>query len=305
MGFESNHAVSAENVWIVIPVHNRRTTTARCLKHLSELGVLLWAHVLVVDDGSSDGTRNMLEQDFPWVRVVAGNGQLWWSGAIRLGMETAIQSGAVCIVWLNDDTLPQSGALERLVNLSAERAGICGGIARTHAESFFYSGGVMRRRWPERLKSVPGIDADPLPQEWLHGNMVAIPAAVWSRIGLNESCWMKHTFADIEYTLRAHRAGLPVLLVPAAQAAAEYNDSASYWSWADPRLSWRDVLAGFRSPKVWWYLPGLVYFKLVTAGVAGAFDCVWLCVKALLLGIYKGIPIRRLTQNINQTNDMS
>jgi len=271
---------------------------------LSELGVLAWAQVLVVDDGSSDGTRSMLEHDFPSVQFVAGDGQLWWSGAIRIGMEAAIQSGACCIVWLNDDTQPQSGALERLVKLAAERSAICGGVSRTSAAAFVYSGGVMRRRWPERLKSVPGIEADPLPVEWLHGNMVAIPAAVWRRIGLNESCWMKHTFADIEYTLRAHRAGVPVLLVPAAQAAAEYNDSASYWSWTDPRLSWWDVLAGFSSPKVWWYLPGLAYFKLITAGGAGAFDCIWVGVKALLLGIYKGLPIRWLTLNINQTNDM-
>jgi GT2 family glycosyltransferase len=301
MGVASSHAVKAENVWIIIPVHNRRATTARCLGHLGELGVLAWAHVLVVDDGSSDGTHSMLEHDFPGVQVAAGDGHLWWSGAMRLGMATAIQGGADCVVWLNDDTLPKSGALECLVKLAAARASICGGVSRTSTAEFVYAGGVMRRRWPERLKSVPVPTADPLLVEWLHGNMVAIPAAVWRRIGLPESRWMKHTFADIEYTLRAFRQGIPVLLVPAAQAAAEYNDSASYWSWADPRLSWWDVLGGFSSPKVWWYLPGLVYFKLATAGGTGVFDCVWVCVKALLLGVFKGIPIRQLTQNMNKT----
>lgn len=247
----------------------------------------------------------MLEHDFPWVQVVAGNSELWWSGAIRLGMVTAIQGGASCIVWLNDDTLPQCGALEHLVNLAIERSSICGGVSRTSSDTFVYSGGVMLRRWPERLKAAPRPEADPFSVEWLHGNLVAIPAVAWRRVGLNESCWMKHSFADIEYTLRAHRAGIPVLIVPAAQAAADYNDSASYWSWADPRLSWWDVLGGFGSPKVWWYLPGLVYFKFATAGAAGAVDCVWVCVKALLLGVFKGIPIRRLTQNINTTKGMS
>jgi len=304
MGVASSHAVTAENVWVIIPVHNRRAITARCLGHLSELGVLAWAQVLVVDDGSTDGTRRMLEQDFPGVKIVAGDGQLWWSGAIRLGMETAIQGGAGCIVWLNDDTLPESGALECLVELAAASAAICGGVSRTPSAAFVYAGGGMRRRWPERMKSVPGPQAEALPVEWLHGNMVAIPAAVWRRIGLPESRWMKHTFADIEYTLRAQRQGIQVLLVPAAQAAADYNDSASYWSWADPRLSWWAVLSGFSSPKVWWYLPGLVYFKWTTAGIAGAFDCVWVCVKALLLCVFKGIPIRRLTQNVNQTNGL-
>lgn len=303
MAFASEHAVTAGHVWIVIPVHNRRATTARCLGHLQQLGVLDWAQALVVDDGSVDGTSTMLEQDFPSVQVVEGNGQLWWSGAIRLGMEAAIQRGAACIVWLNDDTLPQAGALEALVRLATAKSAVCGGVSRTSSDSFVYAGGTMHRRWPRRLHPVPGPSADPLPVEWLHGNMVAIPAVVWQRIGLNESRWMKHTFADIEFTLRAHRSGFPVLLVPAAQAAAAFNDSASYWSWGDPRLSWWTVLRGFGSPRVWWYAPGLIYFKVTTGGIAGGLDCVWVFLKALLLGGYKCIPIRWLTQNLKKTKN--
>ena len=293
-----------EKVWIVIPVHNRCAVTERCLARLREIGVLDWAQVLVVDDGSSDGTRRMIEHGFPGVRIVAGDGNLWWSGAIRLGMETAITGGAECIIWLNDDTLPKRGALEALVRLAVEKGTICGGVSRTPSEVFAYAGGGMHRRWPRRLQSIPGAEAGPLPVEWLHGNMVAIPASVWRRIGLNESRWMKHNFADIEYTLRARRAGIPVLVIPAAQAEASGNDSASYWSWRDPRLSWRAVMAGFSSPKVWWYLPALVYFKAVTAGAAGLADCVWVCVKALLLVFYKGIPICGLTPNAKKSNGM-
>ncbi|WP_395736458.1 glycosyltransferase family 2 protein [Prosthecobacter sp.] len=300
MEFASDHAVTAANVWIILPVHNRRETTARCLAHLRTLGVLSWAQVLVVDDGSTDGTRSMLQNDFPGVHILAGDGQLWWCGAIRLGMQTAIQQGAGCVVWLNDDTLPQSGTLEMLVSLALERCAICGGVARTTPESFVYAGGVMHKRWPQRLTNVPGPEAAPMPLEWLHGNTVAIPAAVWRRVGLPEAHWMKQTFSDIEYTLRAHRMGIPVLLVPAAQSVAQFNDSATYWSWADPRLSWWDILSGFGRLKVWWYLPGLVYFKVTTSGMMGALDCVWICVKALLLGIYKCNAIRWLTQNIKR-----
>lgn len=293
-----------EKVWIVIPVHNRCAVTERCLACLREIGVLKWAQVLVVDDGSSDGTGQMIEHGFPGVRIVAGDGNLWWSGAIRLGMETAITNGADCIIWLNDDTLPEPGSIELLVRMALEKGAVCGGVSRTPSEDFAYAGGMLQGRWPQRLQLPRGGITGPLPVDWLHGNMVAIPASVWRRIGLNESCWMRHTFADIEYTLRAHRAGIPVLVVPEAQAVAAGNDSASYWSWRDPRLTWWEVLAGFCSPKVWWYLPGLVYFKIVTAGAVGAIDCAWVCVKALLLGFYKGITICGLTQNIKKSNGM-
>lgn len=304
MGCASNHADKEAGVWIVMPVHNRRETTARCLGHLRMLGVFEWAQVLVVDDGSTDGTHLMLEQDFPCVRILHGDGGLWWSGAIRLGMQTAIQLGARCVVWLNDDTLPQSGALECLAGLAMESSAVCGGVARTPPESYVYAGGVMHKRWPQRLETVPGPESAPLALEWLHGNTVAIPAAVWRRIGLPEARWMKQTFSDIEYTLRAHRAGIPVLLVPAAQSVAQFNDSACYWSWADPRLSWWDILRGFGSLKVWWYLPGLACFKVTTSGLMGGCDCLWLCIKAVLAGLYKGTAIRRLTENIKKTNGL-
>jgi GT2 family glycosyltransferase len=131
--------------------------------------------------------------------------------------------------------------------------------------------------------------------EWLHGNLVAIPASVCVRIGLPDGRWIKHNFADVDFTLRAHRAGIPVLLVPAAVGVADRNDTASYWSWADARLSWLAIMQGFGSPKVWWYAPGLVRFKIVHFGLLGAADCGWLFCKAMGIILFKFLPNQWLT----------
>ena len=140
---------AAPAVWIVIPVHNRAAVTRRCLDRLREVGVTAWAEVLVADDGSTDDTPRMIREEFPWARVIRGDGAWWWAGAIRAGMEEAIRAGAQIVFWLNDDTLPDAGALARLAALCAERQGICGGICRADsAGGMTYSGGIIRARWP-------------------------------------------------------------------------------------------------------------------------------------------------------------
>jgi GT2 family glycosyltransferase len=52
---------------VVIATRNRVDELVRTLAHLKDLGV----PVIVVDNGSSDGTVTRVSQDFPWVRTLA------------------------------------------------------------------------------------------------------------------------------------------------------------------------------------------------------------------------------------------
>lgn len=277
---------AAQPSWILIPVHNRVATTRSCLLRLNELGVPAWAEVLVADDGSTDETAMMLRSEFPRVRVLQGDGGWWWAGAIRAGMEEAARHQAQAVCWLNDDTLPDPGALEKLFALASQCQGICGGLSRTDPTvGMTYSGGSMRRRWP--AQNPPCHGGAPVAVEWLHGNMVVVPSAVWQKLGLPNTCGTIHNFADIEYTYAAYRQGISVRLMPEATAMANANCSASYRSWRDDSLSWQTVWRGFFNPKVWWYLPGLVAFKMRSFGIAGLGDCCLLVAKAAMLPLYK------------------
>ncbi len=65
-------------VEIVTPVHNRKATTLQCLKSLSRIDAEgLDIHVVVVDDGSTDGTGDAIRAEYPEVEVVRGDGSLW------------------------------------------------------------------------------------------------------------------------------------------------------------------------------------------------------------------------------------
>ena len=79
---------SAETA-VVIPVHGGLPLTVRCLESLRMCDPVP-VMVVVVDDGSPDETAAYLATHDPDVHVVAGDGNLWWSGAINVGCDYAI-----------------------------------------------------------------------------------------------------------------------------------------------------------------------------------------------------------------------
>ena len=42
---------------------------------------------LIVDDGSNDGTQQIVKETYPEVEILSGDGNLWWTGAMHLGVE--------------------------------------------------------------------------------------------------------------------------------------------------------------------------------------------------------------------------
>lgn len=282
------HVTDCAKIQIVIPVHNRREITRLCLDRLVELGIPAWAGVIVVDDGSTDGTAEMIRSQHAWAKVVTGNGALWWTGAIVLGMRAAIEDGADCIVWLNDDSLPDNGAIETVVRGARSAQGICGGVCRgTDGNPVAYAGGYVRGTWPKALQSRDLEGRRQVSASWLHGNLVAIPEAVWRRCGLPDAEHMPHTLADISYTYSAYELGIPVQILPEATALAAANDSASYWSWLDARLGPRDLLRGLWNLKVWWYAPGIAWFQIRHFRTRGFVSLIILLIKLLMLSMVK------------------
>ncbi len=75
--------------YVIVPVHNRKAVTLRCLHHLHTNGLPTETGIIVVDDGSKDGTAEAIAADFPEVKLVFGNGELYWTGGICAGMQCA------------------------------------------------------------------------------------------------------------------------------------------------------------------------------------------------------------------------
>ena len=95
---------------------NRRDTTLACLEALfrCDLPADTSLAVVLVDDGSQDGTGDAVLERFPAVRVIRGNGSLYWNGGMRLAYLATIELPFDDYLWLNDDTMLDPQALSTL-----------------------------------------------------------------------------------------------------------------------------------------------------------------------------------------------
>jgi len=185
---------------IVIPVHNRRALTLACLECLRwSAGDAHWKIVLV-DDGCTDGTAEAARQTHPHVEIVTGDGSLFWTGAMALGMDHAMSLGATEIVWLNDDTQPDEASLRRIVGLVREDPFLM--VASTAVAN-----GEPRTTCSLHFKPAPPVPGMLREADVLAGYLVAFSAEVVRRIGLPDAVRWPHYAGDSSYTRQAHRAG--------------------------------------------------------------------------------------------------
>lgn len=201
--------LSYRSTFVIIPVYNRKETTLACLKHLDGCGDLTRFQILVVDDGSTDGTREALETQYPQVQILPGDGNLWWTGAIAHGMQYAQTQGADFVIWLNDDCLAAEGTLPGLVDFMRSHsntlvAPLCTSISQ--GKVIRHHNGSTGR---QGLAAEPGEITD---VEGLAGWCAGMPIAVIDKIGLPDAEHFPHYSGDDMYTYKASQHGFRVCL---------------------------------------------------------------------------------------------
>lgn len=99
-------------VCFIVPVHNNAALTRQCLDAIFAARPSVSTEVIVVDDGSTDETRQLIQNYGRGIRLVLR--------ATNAGFATACNEGAAAavsefLVFLNNDTVPQPGWLDALV----------------------------------------------------------------------------------------------------------------------------------------------------------------------------------------------
>ncbi len=203
-----------KNIHIIIPVYNRKETTLTCLERLSSFGYLQRYKIIIVDDASTDGTAESIRLSYPEVTVLAGNGDLWWTGAMVMGMEYAFQEGADYCVWLNDDCLIEADTLLRMADFAQKNPGTIVGPSCFYLKDGVWipkkSGSTGRKRFAGETGKAIFVDA-------LAGWCVLTPVEVFKAIGLPDMYRFPHYEADNMYILKATRAGFKACILGEAQ----------------------------------------------------------------------------------------
>lgn len=209
---------------VVMTVHNRRDMTVRAVRSLlAQTGDFKLVLVLL-DDGSSDGTAQAVRALWPDAEILDGDGSAFWNGGMYRAWRRATEMGVQGYLWLNDDVAPDGDAVGRLVREWQRHDGPVILVGATRDSGGRHTYGAIRRvpgRLRFRVEKLPIVETIAR-AETFNGNFVLIDGEVVKRIGLNDP-GLYHLAGDIDYGLRASKAGIPVLAMPGTLGVCEAN----------------------------------------------------------------------------------
>lgn len=211
---------SQSSVFIIIPVHNRKVTTLSCLQKLQDNGDLKKYRVVIVDDGSTDGTSEAIQAQYSEVTMLYGDGNLWWTGAIQMGMKYAYQRNAKYLIWLNDDCLVPPQAIATLIDTCRQQSKTIAAAQgyQDQSQKKIAFGGYLKQNslWELTTQSLiitqDCRQSSLQPYDILNGNLVCIPREVIETIGFPDPQLSPHYFGDFIYTACAKKKGFSLIV---------------------------------------------------------------------------------------------
>ncbi len=102
-----------ETVAVIIPNFNGQKYLGDCLKSLRKQSFQDFK-VIMVDNGSSDGSISVVKRDFPEVQIIGLSDNTGFANAVNVGIK---ETGAKYVFLLNNDTVCEEGVLEALVKV--------------------------------------------------------------------------------------------------------------------------------------------------------------------------------------------
>jgi GT2 family glycosyltransferase len=223
-------------LWIVVLNWNGLADTRRLLPTLAACrdpdG---WTHtVLVVDNGSTDGSVDAIRSEFPDIRLLPLGENRRFAGGNNPGIRRALAEGADAVMLLNNDTQADPGLLEHLLRALDQdpHAGAAAPLIYFGApsRSIWYAGGRcvpalgltahrgLRERDEGRYRSVEETG-------YLTGCCLLARRELWEKVGLLDEGYFIYA-EDADWSLRAREAGWRLLFVPTARLWHEVSASA-------------------------------------------------------------------------------
>lgn len=208
-------------IYVVVPVHNRRILTERFLDCMRQQSFRDF-DIIVVDDGSTDGTADLITTRFPEATLLYGDGTLWWTGAINVGIRHAMaRAGADDgVLVINDDLEVDPDYLARFyeqwISLPDTLIGsVCVDIDNPDNIA---DGGMSVNWWTAKIRRLnTGRKLSEVghnfhaPVSVLTGRGVLIPSEVFRRIGLYNDRHYQQS-GDDELPVRARAAGYRLVI---------------------------------------------------------------------------------------------
>jgi len=213
--FQKTKDKSTPPVSVVIPVFNRVEYTQKCLEALSQYTPGELYEIIIIDNASTDGTREFLNTFESNIRIITNRENLGFAKACNQGVRA---SKGRYVLLLNNDTIPQPGWLESMLSEaeSDEKIAIVGscllypehntiqhiGVTVGNSNGLLYPYHIHRFK---RLERVPDAHRSKDYQA-VTGACMLIRRKIFDRIGLFDEQFI-NGYEDIDFCFRVIQAG--------------------------------------------------------------------------------------------------
>jgi GT2 family glycosyltransferase len=266
---------TASPVAVVVVNWNQRAMTLECLDSLARVTAPR-VRVILVDNGSTDGSAAAVREAFPQVDVIETGRNLLFAGGNNAGIRHALALDISLVALLNNDTLVDPGFLEPLAE-ALEGDPRCGMVSpkifyADHPATLWYAGGEISF-WKGEIKhrGIRALDGEEFnvggETGYATGCCLMTRRDVLDRVGLLDESFRMYG-EDVDWSMRVREAGWTVRYEPRSRIWHRVSASVGgHLSWSKMRRKGVSTLRFFARHVPWYQLPVVA----VTAPVSAAW----------------------------------
>jgi GT2 family glycosyltransferase len=210
-------------VYIIVLNWNQREDTLKCLNSLRKVEYPNFK-VVLVDNGSSDDTAEVIKRDYGWVKLIVNSENLGFTGGNIKGAELALKEGANYVMLLNNDVEVAPDFLTRLIEVaeSDERIGAVGPLVYFfEPPDIVWSAGMRMRLmglyndmffWGKRDEKIPDL----LETRLITGAALCLKRKVIEEVGFLDDLYFFYN-EDTDLCYRIGKAGYKLFTVKASK----------------------------------------------------------------------------------------
>lgn len=267
-----------DRILAIVPVHNRKEVTLKCLGQLlSQRLDDASLDIVVIDDGSTDGTSDEIRKQYPTVKMESGDGNLWWAGGVNRGLQHALEGEYKFAYLVNDDNVLEPDTLNALHKHAVKVPNaICTSLVvdaqdhRTVLNAGFTYKGLLRKLTPNGRGRPFSEFAESIMVDLIGSRSTLVPRSCLERTGLFNRAKFPQHFSDLEYFSRARARGFFLYVVHQSKVYTKENPD-YYFSFIASKNA-REIISGYNSVKNMFYWKNIFYRSYIGRGfIRGSF----------------------------------
>lgn len=216
----------------IFTCYNRKEKTKKCIETITKKNSGCEFTFVIADDGSTDGTYEMLHtlMDNADISILRGNGGWFYSKGMNAGMNYALQSlphDFDYMLMINDDVEFYENCIQKMIQQSQEQNNaVVVGAMRDDKGRLSY--GAVKYVSGYKYRKL-NINEWRISADTFNANCVLVPYEAFEKIGAIDSFYV-HSLGDFDYGLSLKKAGYQIYQSNSFMGTCNNNSNKGTWT---------------------------------------------------------------------------